>query len=308
MPDTPVPDRELRSDIATMSVAPNTTVSITPQYTNGTWKVDYVPPEYRPPIPGPSVQPYRDRPPTGNAGTITIKGEYKSPVLHDTDAPLTVVAVTETNPSSKETHTTYINVITQNILVWPDVLLVDGGGFPRELDIAKLATDGWASYEAYIKDPGPDSGALSSIDESWGRVTYTPGPHTPGLSELFTTIDEVQVKNRLTQKIGSAYLPILQNLVNAPILLNQGQSSLPEGKAQFEVHDRNEQPIKGLTWQVKHGPGSIDSNGLYYVNPNERHLHGTVVITSYLHSDGPLPRINFLVVIPLWIFRPNAGL
>ena len=229
---------------------------------------------------------------SGHPGTISAGGLYQAPAAASIEGRFKRVRVVAKDPSSDYHSSALLTVLLDELSVHPLIQICD-------LDTSvELAAGALKEGELIwsIKNPvANESGTLRPSDDPEGDYTYH---HGPKVGEKTYVLDEIEVKNRQTNKTRSVHVLALQTTLFLSVEILHTDSK--QGQVQLQASFNG--IAKDAEWSLPlGGPGSIDSTGLYRVAPTatERFvlIFALIVDTPWGDVEGhlilPLPLVEF---------------
>lgn len=228
----------------------------------------------------------------GDGGSISASGEYSAPEAGDLNGGFLLAKVTASKDGQRSSA--LVAVVAEDMGVNPIVFVSWPNG--PQIRVAAGCLDGgdveWtvrSESGATLRMPTFDDDALFDPND---RI-YVPGASA---GDRFFSVDEVVAHNPRTGASRSTSALVIEKSLSGEIVIQEGASP-PPGQIQFSF-EGTLGPIEGASWEVAVGAGSIDSNGLYTMDPGSQHSFA-VVVASYTHP-GVAEMVNFRILpLPL---------
>lgn len=231
----------------------------------------------------------------GAFGTINEdSGVYTSPAIDQIDGTFVRAIVTATDTASTFSSSTLVTVVVRDITVNPVVQICNaspdaGPSITRTLSANTLG-EGVLEWRVIKGD-----GTIPLYAGPDGKNTYTAGVRNIDIEGTFT-VDEIEVKNRATGKIQTAYIVVNHFPQDLKMVVDMAESSFPAGKAKLKVTDNRDRPVTA-DLQVIAGNGSVDSSGMYTSDPSSPHRFALVKATRG-DDDAWIILTRPLIVLP----------
>ena len=223
----------------------------------------------------------------GNPGTISADGLYQAPAAASIEGRFKRVRVTATDPGSGYHSSALVTVLLDELSVHPLIQICDVG---TSVELAAGALkEGELIWS--IKNPvANESGQVRPSVEPEGDHTYHHGPVVPNKTYV---LDEIEVKNRQTNKTRSVHVLALQKapFLSVEILHTDSKQGQVRLQASYNGSARD------VEWRLPlGGPGSIDSTGLYRVAPTATERF---VLIFALMAGTPFGDLEGHLILPL---------
>jgi len=228
---------------------------------------------------------------TGDKGSISTAGLYTAPAaVSGAFLRVKVIANGEGGYSSSA----LVSVVVNDITLSP-VIQICGSEHTRTLSAGKKGT-GTLTWS--LKNPA-NGGKLVAGQN--GQYVYTAPPLAKEGDAAFV-VDEVVVKNELTNKTKSAY--VMAVLADMTLGVQKDSTvSLPANQVKLKVKSATSViPDASLTWETVAGSGTV-ANGIY-TQPNLLDQRFALLVASWAPAPDVMPDLVFqgYILLPLPLF------